>query len=341
METKVLMIPKNHEYINRLRADLEKNDVRVEILKPFHYASLNNVAKMIFFRFKDYRIIHVHWLYIFPFRFVMRWFYYFCKTMGIKIIWEMHNIVPHNYKEKDVKNSKWFYVKSDAVIFHSESDIYRSKEILGTSVNKPHIIIPHGNFNESYENKITKKEARKILNIPENKRVILCFGFIRKNRGYEYLIEATKDMEDSIVIIAGKMEDKNVYERLIDWKDRVKNLRLFAKWIPDDEIQVYFNACDIVVLPYTEITTSGVIPLAYAFSRPVITTDIGGLRDVVNKETGILVPVADAHALRGAMERLFVADLEKMGRDAHDFAEKEFSWESNAQKIKRLYELIN
>jgi glycosyltransferase involved in cell wall biosynthesis len=105
-------------------------------------------------------------------------------------------------------------------------------------------------------------------------------------------------------------------------------------------VQVYFNACDFVVLPYTEITTSGVIPLAYAFSRPVITTDIGGLRDVVNKETGILVPVADAHALRGAMERLFVADLEKMGRDAHDFAEKEFSWESNAQKIKRLYELV-
>lgn len=340
METKVLMIPKNHEYINRLRANLEKIDVRVEILKPFHYASLGNVAKMIFFRFKHYRIIHVHWLYIFPLRFVMKWFYYFCKMMGIKIIWEMHNIVPHHYKERDVKNSKWFYEKSDAIIFHSESDINRSKEILGTSVNKINIVIPHGNFNESYENKITKEEARKILNIPENKRVILCFGFIRKNRGYEYLIEATKDMEDSIVIIAGKMEDKNVYERLLDWKDRVKNLRLFAKWIPDDEIQVYFNACDIVVLPYTEITTSGVIPLAYSFSKPVITTNVGGLKDVVDEKTGILVPPKDSDALRKAIEKVFSLDFEEMGKYAYEYAKKEFSWESNAKKINQLYKLI-
>jgi glycosyltransferase involved in cell wall biosynthesis len=260
--------------------------------------------------------------------------------MGMKVIWEVHNIIPHNASESDKKNSRWFYEKCDALIFHSERDLCRSREMLKTDASKINIVIPHGNFNGSYENRISKKEARKILSIPDEKRVILCFGFIRRNRGYEYLMEATEKMENIEVVIAGKTLEKNVYEELLACVKTRKDVKIYGGFIPDNEVQVYFNACDFVVLPYTEITTSGVIPLAYAFSRPVITTDIGGLRDVVNKETGILVPVADAHALRGAMERLFVADLEKMGRDAHDFAEKEFSWESNAQKIKRLYELV-
>jgi len=340
MQIKAFMIPKNHEYINRLKSSLEKIDVKVKILKPFHYSSLTNIAKILFSRTKGYRIIHVHWLYIFPFSFVMKWFYYLCKIIGIKVIWEMHDILPHKYTEADRKNYKWFYEKSDAIIFHSESDIDRSKEILKVDVSKRHIVIPHGNFNELYENRISKKEARKILNIPEDKKAILCFGLIRRYRGYEYLIEATKDMQDTIVIVAGKLIEKDVYKKLIDYENKLLNLRVFAKWIPKDEIQIYFNASDIIVLPYTSITTSGVIPLAYAFSKPVITTDIGGLRDVVDEGTGILVPPQDAEALREAINKIFKMDFNVMGKYAYKCANKNFSWESNAQKIKELYKSI-
>jgi len=334
------MIPKNHEYIRRLKSCLEEIGVRVQILKPFHYSTVMNIIKMIAYRTQGYKIIHVHWLYIFPFSLVMKLFYYFCWCLSIKIIWEMHNILPHHYKEIDRKNSLWFYKKSDAIVFHSKNDIDRSRELLRTTIDKMHIVIPHGNFNGSYENSISKKDARRILNISDNNRVILCFGFIRKNRGYEYLLEAIKDMPDIIVIIAGKVDDKDIYQNLLAYERQMSNLKLFVKWIPDGEVQLYFNACDIVVLPYTDITTSGVIPLAYAFSKPVIATSIGGIRDVVNENTGILVPPKDTDALRKAIERIFIMDLEAMGRYAHEYAKKEFSWESNAQKIKELYESI-
>lgn len=341
MQIKVFMVPKNHEYINRLKFSLWKEDVIVEVLKPFHYSTLINIFKLLFYRLKGYRIIHVHWLYIFPFGFVMKWFYYFCKSLGIKVVWEMHNILPHNYSETDKKNSRWFYEKSDAMIFHSKDDISRSREVLGTNANKPYVVIPHGNFNESYENKISKNRARQILGISDDKKVILCFGFLRKNRGYEYLIEATKEMQNTVVVVAGKILEVDVYKKLIEYEKKISNLRVFTKWIPDNEIQIYFKASDIVVLPYTEITTSGVIPLAYAFSKPVVTTDIGGIRDVVNDNTGILVPTQDAIALKKAIDRIFTMDFEAMGRYAHEYAEREFSWGSNAQKIKRLYESIN
>jgi len=337
---KVFFIPRNHEYVRRLKQHLEKAAVSVVLLKPFHYSSLANLLKIIFFRLKGYRIIHVHWLYIFPFGFVMKGFYYFCKALGIKVIWEMHNIVPHGYGENDKRNCRWFYERSDAIIFHSRHDIQRAKDLFNTDTDKIHTIIPHGNFNGSYENSISKKEARKRLNIQDNNRVLLCFGFIRKNRGYEYLIDAAKDMRDTIVMIAGKSEDKDVCQKLLAYEKRLSQLRVFAKWIPDEEIQYYLNACDIVVLPYTDITTSGVIPLAYAFSRPVITTNIGGLNDIVNDETGIIVPAKDVGALRNAIENIFSRDLLAMGKCAYEYSRKELSWESNAQKIMELYELV-
>ena len=341
MQINVFLIPRNHEYIKQLKQHLERLGVGVILLKPFHYSSFSNLAKMIFFRLKGARVIHVHWLYIFPFRFVMKGFYYFCKGLGMKIIWEMHNILPHGYAENDKKDSKWFYEKSDGIIFHSRHDIQRAKDTFGTSMNKPHIVIPHGNFNESYENKISKKEARERLAIPADNRVILCFGFIRKNRGYEYLIEAIKDMRHTTVVIAGKLQDKDVCKTLLNYEKTVPHLRLYIKWIPNEEVQLYFNACDIVALPYTDITTSGVIPLAYAFSRPVVTSDIGGLQDIVNADTGILVPPRDAEALKNAIDRIFNSDFAGMGENACEYARKEFNWESNARKIREFYSLTS
>ncbi len=332
------MIPKNHEYIKILKNTLESMDIEIQLLKPFHYSSLINIGKMFWFRLKDFTIIHVHWLYVFPFSVVMKAFIYFCGFFGVRVIWEMHNIVPHNFNSNDAKNSKWFYEHANGIIFHSANDISRSKEMLGTDKDKKHIIIPHGNFNQSYENKISQKEARKTLQIQDDKKVILCFGFIRENRGYEYLIEATDNLLDTVVLIAGKVFEKKIYQKLLDVSRRRENVKVFGKWIPEDEVQIYFNACDIVVLPYSHITTSGVVPLAYSFSRPVITTDIGGMKDIVNEKTGILIPAKDAGALRKAIEELFSLDFKEMGKHSYEFAEKELNWALNGRKIRDFYE---
>jgi glycosyltransferase involved in cell wall biosynthesis len=334
---KVFILPRNHEYIRRLQRHLQRAGVQVVLLRPFHHASLSNLVKLIVFSIRGFRIVHVHWLYVFPLRSLMKGFVSLCRGLGIRIIWEMHNILPHGGAERERTDSRWFFEHADGIIYHSRSDIERAKATFGTNVDKPHIVIPHGNFNESYPNTITRAAAREKLSVPARDRVILCFGFIRRNRGYEHLIEAVKDMERTTVIIAGKLEDRDVYQALERHARTLPHLRLHGGWIPDDEIQWFFNACDVVVLPYTDITTSGVIPLAYAFSRPVITSDIGGIRDVVNADTGILVPVGDAASLKNAIERMFAMDLETMGRRAHAYAKKEFDWDANARKIREFY----
>ncbi len=143
-----------------------------------------------------------------------------------------------------------------------------------------------------------------------------------------------------MVIVAGNLQDMETYEKLKVLAKNSGNLRLIVKWIPDDELQVYFNAADIVVLPYTQIYTSGVIPLAYAFKRAVITSDVGPMREVVNERTGILVPPKDSQALRMAIEALFEKNYLAMGEYAHSYAESMFDWDRNAREVIGLYEEI-
>lgn len=334
---KVFMIPKNHEYINRMKEALESVGVDVQILKPFHWSTAENLIKFFKYWRKGYNIIHVHWLYIFPFGIIMKLFILFCKIHGVKVIWEMHNILPHNYNISDLKTGKWFYERVDAIIFHSNDDIERSKIILRTCMDKKHIVIPHGNFNKSYENDVTKSEARERLRIGKDKRVILCFGFIRKNRGYEYLLEATEDMDNLVILIAGKVWERKVYNRLVEEMKNDERIKIISGWIPDEDVQLFFKASDFVALPYTEITTSGVIPLSYSFKRPVIASAIGGVKDVVNEKTGILVPPKDSDALREGINRMFEKDLVSMGEDCFDYAEREFNWRHISEGVKSLY----
>jgi beta-1,4-mannosyltransferase len=336
----VFVIPKNHEYVRKLKRHLQSLGTEVELLKPFHYSTVTNIGKMLWFSRRGFGIVHLHWLYVFPFPLVMKGFYYFCRVLGLKIIWEMHNILPHKFKRKDILAGKWFYERVDGVIYHSKADIERAEKAFGTMVKKMNLVVPHGNFNDSYENKIGRAEARERLKIPADKKVILCFGFIRKNRGYEHLIEATRDMDDTVVVIAGSLLEKATYENLLEYQKEAPNVRIFAKWIPDEEVQVFFNACDIVVLPYTQITTSGVIPLAYSFSRPVVTSAIGGIKDVVNKETGILVPPGDPDALRRAILQLLGMDRDEMGRAAREFSRRHLDWDPIARDMKKLYHKI-
>jgi len=338
---KVFMIPRNHEYINRLTRGLEGKGVEVIRLKPFHYSSLNNLAKIIWYGGRrGYDLIHVHWLYIFPHYLVMKFFTRLTRFLGIKIVWEVHNILPHRYREIDRKISREFLRSASGLILHSREDLERIRETLGVDPHQPCIVMSHGNFIGSYKNDIDRETARSRLHIGSREKVLLCFGFIRKNRGYEYLIDAMERTEGISLIIAGKIEDKDVYREIVHRTRDNPKVRIYTGWIPDDEVQLYFNACDVVILPYTKITTSGVVPLAYSFSKPVITTSIGGMKDIVNQETGVIVPVGDSVRLSEAINAIFREDYKKMGKSAYLYAERNMSWDRNVEAMHDFYEKI-
>lgn len=340
MTMKIFMIPKNHEYIRKLDAGLSARGVTVRLLKPFHYSSLTNLLMLILYRGLGYGLIHVHWTYIFPHLVAMRLFNGLTRLLGIRVVWEVHNILPHRHSEADRKISREFLERADGLVLHSVNDLERIREELRVEPDKPFVVAPHGNFIGSYPNDIGRDAARSRLGIGVDEKVLLCFGFIRRNRGYDLLLDAMERSEGLTLLIAGRVEDRDVHQDILRRAKGNPKIRLFTGWIPDEEIQVYFNASDVVVLPYTEITTSGVVPLAYSFRKPVITTSIGGMKEIVSEDTGRLVPPGDAGLLAEAIRSIFEEDLEKMGNMAFRFAEEKLGWERNIDSMIRLYDSI-
>jgi glycosyltransferase involved in cell wall biosynthesis len=177
---------------------------------------------------------------------------------------------------------------------------------------------------------------------PERPNTVLFFGRIWEYKGLQYLIEAapliTKAIPDARIIIAGYGERFEKYQKamLNPQHFEVHNYR-----IPDEQVAHFFQQASVVALPYIEASQSGVVSAAYAFGKPVVATRVGGLPEVVMEgQTGLLVPPADASSLANAIITLLRdAPLRhKMGQQARQFAETELSWQRIAHRTLEVYQ---
>ena len=181
-----------------------------------------------------------------------------------------------------------------------------------------------------------------ITRFPE-KPVVLFFGNIRPNKGLPVLIRAesliARQVPGVTFHIVGRCADDS-YKKLIVDRDRYS---IREEFVPHDSVPAIFCGASVVVLPYRSATQTGVIPLAYAYGRPVVATTVGGLVDVVEDgKTGFLVPPADEKALGEAIVKILLdpALCSTMGRNGRTFLDEELSWEKAAGITMEMYESI-
>jgi Glycosyltransferase len=146
---------------------------------------------------------------------------------------------------------------------------------------------------DNFGDKINKDEARRKLAIGPDEKIILFFGFIRKYKGLDILLEAMKILKEKKtgikLLVAGEFyEDKTKYLELIERFGIKEDLLLHTDFIPDKEVKYFLCATDCVVQPYRNATQSGVTPLAYHFEKPMIVTNVGGLPSVVPEKAGLV-----------------------------------------------------
>ena len=105
-------------------------------------------------------------------------------------------------------------------------------------------------------------------------------------------------------------------------------MNVLDSYTPDREVEKYFAAADLVVLPYISATQSGIVEIAYGFKKPVIVTDVGGLPDVVEDgRTGYVVQPKSPEAIAEAAIKFFREDrAESMAKNIEKEAYR-FSWE--------------
>jgi glycosyltransferase involved in cell wall biosynthesis len=194
------------------------------------------------------------------------------------------------------------------------------------------IVIPHAGFAyyKGQENEADVTFHNKLL----------FFGRIVEYKGLQVLFDALKliiETNPKIKLVVAGDGDLSPYKKDIELLK--ENLEIYNRWIPNDEVKKYFNAADISVLPYTEATQSGIIPLSYSFSKPVIASNVGALAEqIIDKETGFLVEPNNPPALSEAILKLMTSPelLFKMSKKCGNYYRTELTWDSSAKKIMAL-----
>lgn len=317
-------------------ADKERN----KIVKVLNYikASLS-IIKLI--KSNNYEVLHVQWFILSPIDFL---YIEKAKKRGIKIIVTIHDILPFNQKFYDLKFHKKIYGIADEIIVQAENNIKRFKEIFPEYSTKIHFI-PHGNF-FNYAQTINQEDARRILELPQDKTILLFFGQIKKVKGLGVLLDAfgevCKQRQDIYLVIAGSVWNDNfeIYNNKIKQYNLINNIRCDIRYIKDEEVHYYYSACDLNVLPYLDVYQSGVIQLAYAYCKPTIATNIGAFREIVQDEkTGFLCRPNDSDDLASTIIKAVMEKdrFNEMGQLGSKYIEKKYSWEDIVDKIIKLY----
>lgn len=262
----------------------------------------------------------------------------------IKVLYICHNALPHERFLADKWLTRITLGQADYVIAHSDSDANILREMLPKTQIK---VNPHPAYNFFKIQDMTMKEGREQLGLRMDAKVLLFFGLIREYKGLKHLIAAIskirqryKDIKLLIVGDFGKEENRAFYESIIEQTGIADNVDIYGGHIPIPEVEKFFAACDMVVLPYESATQSGVIQVAYGFQKPVLATNVGGLPDVVSdKKTGYIVeprqPGLIADAVTDFYENQRIQEFEK------HIAEESyrFSWERMEETIVRFTQI--
>lgn len=260
---------------------------------------------------------------------------FFLKTLVKKlpVILTVHDCVSHY--ERFVSRDSFMrrnLLIPDRLIVHYENGKRQLEELWKIASDKIDVI-PHGII--PVDNQPQLADARNKLGLPLDKKILLFFGSIRPNKGLDVLLKSLQDVvrqnSDVLLVIAGAMPrgmSFQPYSDIIKELNLSENVKTFIKFIPDEDIDYFLGACDIVVLPYVQFEAqSGVLLRAFTHKKPVVVSDIGAMGEIVRSEkVGIAVPPGSEESLTYAINNIL-----KNPRDyeSHYTAELEmkYGWE--------------
>jgi D-inositol-3-phosphate glycosyltransferase len=302
------------------------------------------------------RIFHILWNNKFEhFDRTLLMLYY--RLSGKRVILTAHNI---NMRKRDGRDN-WFnrlslgtqYRLCHHILVHTtamKDELVTDFGIPSSRVN----VIPFGINNTCPSTALGRDEARERIGLGSREKVLLFFGQIAPYKGLEYLTaamsELARDDKNLRLVIAGRIKPGyarywNVIQTEISHADLEHRIIQHIRFIPEAEVEVYFKAADVLVIPYVEIFQSGVPFLSYSFGLPVIATDAGSLRnDVIAAKAGVLCRRADPADLARAVRSYFASDLyHDLDRHRHtiqEFANERNSWTKVGEIIESVYQRV-
>lgn len=254
-----------------------KIERKVNSVNPFNWISIGNKLK----RERPDLLIFKYWMpFMAPcFGTIAR----IAKSnRHTKVICILDNVIPHEKKPGDKVLTRYFTRSIDGAIAMSQSVL---NDLMLFRRDIPVKLSPHPLF-DNFGTPASRNEALIELGLEQDFRYLLFFGFIREYKGLDLLIKAFADKKlrnmKLRLIIAGEFyEDPSPYMELIRKNNLENEIILFDRFINDSEVNFFFSAADLVVQPYKSATQSGVTQIAYHFEKPMLVTNVGGLKEIV------------------------------------------------------------
>jgi glycosyltransferase involved in cell wall biosynthesis len=276
------------------------------------------------------------------------------KVLGKKIALTVHNV---NQGRRDSNDSplnrvtlKIQYRLADHMFVHTKKMKHELVEEFGVC-ERTVTVIRHPINNAFPDTDLTPADAKRRLGVGDDEKAILFFGRIKPYKGLEHLLAAFQSLAASDakyrLIIAGELQKGNEnylgeVQRAVTREVDRGRIILKIQFIPDEEMEVYLKAADVLVLPYNEIFQSGVLFLGYSFGLPIIATDVGSFREeIVEGSTGYLCRPADPTDLAKTIATYFASDLYRnLGtrrKEIKDYAYVHHSWDAVAELTRHVY----
>lgn len=245
------------------------------------------------------------------------------------------NIIPHEKRFGDRPFAQWFVRACNDFVVMSKSVGAEIMTFIPTRHQVPNLVrfAPHPIY-DTYGEPMEKKEARAQLKIPENVPLVLFFGFIRKYKGLDLMLESMRETPQIHALVAGECyEDWAFYQKIIADNGLSERVHLFTDFIPAEQVRVYFSAADLVVQPYRTATQSGISQIAYHFEKPMVVTNVGGLPEIVTDGVSGYVVDPEPVAIARTILDFFENQRETTMREGVRQEKKRFSWTHLVEKL--------
>jgi glycosyltransferase involved in cell wall biosynthesis len=279
------------------------------------------------------------------------------KEKGSTIIITRHNYLPHiEYPLNSILYQKT-YESADAVIhfgpFSEQEFIQRYPSLRYIK----HYIIPHPIYPD-IPNRINSFEARRTHNFSSDHKIFLVFGKIRKKKEQDFIQQGFNQLKlnnkqllfsTGMVPYGGRVSGRkaplkyllrNLHKNVFDFKNRLKGIKISNQFVPEEEIQTYMNAADVVVIQRENQLNSGNLPLAFTFGKVVVGPESGNIGEILKNSGNPTFIPGNIENLTDAMKEGFMLSREGQGRKNQELAQKEWSIEVVAQRHIEVYEQV-
>ncbi|HIE73310.1 MAG TPA: glycosyltransferase [Flavobacteriales bacterium] len=255
----------------------------------------------------------------------------------IKILAITDNVIPHEKRMGDTIFTKYFIKSCDAFLTLSASVLDDLSKFTKTTVKK---YIPHPIY-DVFGEKIAKEKAIKNLGLNPEDKHLLFFGFVRKYKGLDLMLQTMadnriKEMEIKLIIAGEFYDDKKEYTDMINDLGIADNIIMKSDFIPADKVKSYFCASDMITQTYRTATQSGVTQIAYSFDRPMLVTDVGGLAEIVPNNKVGYVTSQNPTSIADAIVDFYTNNKEAEFTINTGAEKKRFSWGSFVNGIEDL-----